>query len=158
MARKPRPSEVIGGAVRRNCVQFGLVENNAQPLSSFPDPAFDLGHAPAMMLRAHIDDPAAVDDIIGTIEHATFGQTLPCGIIGKDIVRRAAHDPRLQTRHRVIIEHTAERARCKHIAWSIEDSVRTDKLRAKPGSKRCGARRIDIRHHKANAGACKEFA
>lgn len=82
---------------------LGKIEYRAKAFAGFCDAALDLVQRPAKVLRANVDDPATVDDVIRAIQHALISQPHSLFIAGQHVVRCPANDPGLEPRDTMFV-------------------------------------------------------
>src|SRR5437667_5909984 len=66
---------------------------------------------PAVQLRVHVDQAAAVDHVVGRVGDPALLEQIAVPILRELIVGRPRHDLHVQAAHRVVVDHGAERAR-----------------------------------------------
>src|SRR5690606_2566791 len=102
--------------------------------------------------RGDVDDAAAVDDVVGRIQHAALEQLVADVGRGQLVVGGAADGLDLEAVQRLRVQRGAERARGVDVGGDVIDSVRGDDLSAGLGGDGFQVGLVDVGDDQLGAG------
>ncbi len=101
---------------------------------------------PAVQLGVDVDQPAAVDHVIGRVQNALGFELIAVALLGQHVVRRARHDLDLELRDGFVVDGGAQRARRENVGLLAVDRIRRHRSRLELLHHALYARGVDVGH------------